>query len=145
MDLYLAASLEVDGDFKAIERLQTEHGLLDDNSDGRGSEIQSGYIAPEVVESEDEGDADADEGEAAEEEADDEAVEGEDGEAEKNSPDDEPEESEGEPEETEGTESESDDDASDNSQPQFKLPPPISNRNLDGFRSRFIPVSPIRL
>lgn len=44
LDLYLATSLEINGRFRAIERLQTEHAQLEDNGDGRGSEIQQKYL-----------------------------------------------------------------------------------------------------
>lgn len=44
LDLYLATCLEVDGRFRALERLQTEHAQLEDNGDGRGSEFQRSYL-----------------------------------------------------------------------------------------------------
>ena len=49
LDLYLATCLEIRGRFRAIERLQTEHAQLEDNGDGRGSEVQQKYLPdPEV-------------------------------------------------------------------------------------------------
>ncbi len=47
LDLYLATALEVHGRFKALERLQTEHAQLDDNGDGKGSELQFPYLPEE--------------------------------------------------------------------------------------------------
>lgn len=47
LDLYLAVNLEIHGRFKAIDRLQTEHAQLDDNGDGRGSELQQPYLPVE--------------------------------------------------------------------------------------------------
>ena len=44
LDLYLACNLEITGRFKTLERLQTEHAQLDDNGDGRGSEVQAAYL-----------------------------------------------------------------------------------------------------
>ncbi len=44
LDLYLAVTLEVDQHYRSIERLVTEHALLDDNGDGRGKEIQQPFI-----------------------------------------------------------------------------------------------------
>jgi hypothetical protein len=44
LDLYLATNLEIHGRFTALERLQTEHASLDDNGDGRGSEVQLPYM-----------------------------------------------------------------------------------------------------
>ncbi|MCC9604022.1 hypothetical protein LOC67_26005 [Stieleria sp. JC731] len=52
LDLYLATCIEVTMRFRSIDRLQTEHGQLDDNSDGRGSEVQTPYLPPEPVEDE---------------------------------------------------------------------------------------------
>lgn len=51
LDLYLAVNLEIHGRFSAMERLQTEHAQLDDNGDGRGSEVQLAYL-PGVTSSE---------------------------------------------------------------------------------------------
>lgn len=44
LDLYLATNLEVADRFRSIDRLQTEHGQLEDNGDGRGSELQERYL-----------------------------------------------------------------------------------------------------
>lgn len=52
LDLYLATALEVHGRFKALERLQTEHAQLDDNGDGRGSELQLPYLPKDPDEAE---------------------------------------------------------------------------------------------
>lgn len=52
LDLYLATSLEVTSRFRAIDRLQTEHAQLDDNGDGRGSEVQQPYLPAEPEEEE---------------------------------------------------------------------------------------------
>jgi hypothetical protein len=65
LDLYLAANLEIQGRFAAIERLQTEHARLEDNGDGRGSEIQQAYLPEESDESTDDGEP-ADETEPSE-------------------------------------------------------------------------------
>ena len=51
LDLYLATSLEVHSTFKSMQRLQTEHALIDDNGDGVGRELQEPYIPVEVAES----------------------------------------------------------------------------------------------
>lgn len=53
LDLYLASTLEVHGRFKALERLQTEHAQLDDNGDGRGSELQIPYLPEDQDEEQD--------------------------------------------------------------------------------------------
>lgn len=47
LDLYLATNIEVAMRFRSMDRLQTEHGQLDDNGDGRGSEVQARYLLPE--------------------------------------------------------------------------------------------------
>jgi hypothetical protein len=44
LDFYLAVNLEIEATFRTMERLQTEHAQLDDNGDGKGSEIQSAYL-----------------------------------------------------------------------------------------------------
>ena len=44
LDLYLATNLEIHGRFRSLERLQSEHALLDDNGDGIGRELQSAYL-----------------------------------------------------------------------------------------------------
>ena len=44
LDLYLATTLEITSRFRSQERLQTEHAQLDDNGDGRGSELQQAYL-----------------------------------------------------------------------------------------------------
>ncbi len=57
LDLYLAVNLEIQQRFKSVERLQTEHAQLDDNGDGRGSEVQSRYLPLEKDEASEEVDA----------------------------------------------------------------------------------------
>lgn len=64
LDLYLATNLEITGRFRSIDRLQTEHAQLEDNGDGRGSEVQGPYLPVEVGEDEE---ADPDEEVDAEE------------------------------------------------------------------------------
>ncbi len=103
LDLYLAANLEIHGRFPAMERLQTEHAQLEDNGDGRGSEVQLAYLPEETDESED-----------AEENSDDEKDETA------------AEDAAGQPAESAAANPE--------------LPEPIGNRNLDGYRSRFIVI-----
>jgi hypothetical protein len=44
LDLYLAVSIEVQQRFVKEDFLQTEHSMLDDNGDGRGSELQEPYL-----------------------------------------------------------------------------------------------------
>ncbi|XZE19580.1 hypothetical protein SH449x_004904 [Pirellulaceae bacterium SH449] len=44
LDLYLAINLEIEGRFRTLDRLQTEHAQLDDNGDGKGSELQTPYL-----------------------------------------------------------------------------------------------------
>ena len=56
LDLYLATSIEVTARFRAIDRLQTEHAQLDDNGDGRGSEVQQPYLPVEPDEQADDTD-----------------------------------------------------------------------------------------
>lgn len=43
-DLYVSSCLHVSEKFLKEERLQTEHSQLDDNADGRGSEVQAVYL-----------------------------------------------------------------------------------------------------
>jgi len=51
VDLYLATTMEIAGRFRADDWLMTEHAQLDDNGDGRGSEIQEPYLPdPEFIE-----------------------------------------------------------------------------------------------
>ncbi len=50
LDLYLAVNLEIHGRFQGIDRLQTEHAQLDDNGDGRGSELQADFLPKEPSE-----------------------------------------------------------------------------------------------
>ncbi len=45
LDLYLAVNIEVNNRFRTMERLVTEHAQLDDNGDGRGSELQEAYLS----------------------------------------------------------------------------------------------------
>ena len=59
LDLYLATNLEVHGRFRSMDRLQTEHAQLEDNGDGRGSEVQEPYLP--VKEEEDSEDAEQEE------------------------------------------------------------------------------------
>lgn len=54
LDLYLATNLEITLWFRGIDRLQTEHAQLDDNGDGRGSEVQERYLPAEPEEEQDE-------------------------------------------------------------------------------------------
>lgn len=148
LDLYLATNLEIDGRFTAIERFVTEHAQLDDNGDGRGSELQTPYLP--IKESDDEAD-DA----GSEEKADDEA-------ADENDPDgnepagDEP--ADGEP--NSGTEQGTDSaepkpKQSTESEPADPQTPPAATttnaskpkpsiirvKSLDGYRSRFIKLN----
>lgn len=44
LDFYLAINLEIEGKFRSMERIQTEHAQLDDNGDGRGAEVQAPYL-----------------------------------------------------------------------------------------------------
>lgn len=122
LDLYLAVSLEIHERFQAIERLQTEHAQLEDNGDGRASEVQQPYIPVEEEEpSEDDEPAD-DEPADKERSSDEEAAEDE---------------------ATEIEESVEDAGATESSEPakvRQELPKPISNPVLDGFRSRHIPI-----
>ena len=122
LDLYLAANLEVTGRFRAIDRLQTEHAQLDDNGDGRGSEVQQPYLPAEPEEEEEEEEEDAEEDEADE----DEEAEENDGE-----------ENDGEDGEEEAAEEAIDEAASPSAEPAPK-PPLIQSQNLDGFRSRYV-------
>lgn len=48
LDLYLTTALEIHDRFQAMERLQTEHAQLEDNGDGRGSELQQPYLPPDA-------------------------------------------------------------------------------------------------
>lgn len=111
LDLYLAVNLEIHERFQATERLQTEHAQLEDNGDGRGSEVQQPYLPVENEEpSEDEQrseDASAEKDAADEAESARDAAVAEAGEPTRTRPD---------------------------------LPNPIMNPILDGFRSRQIPI-----
>jgi hypothetical protein len=89
LDLYLAVNLEIQGRFASMERLQTEHAQLDDNGDGRGSEVQQAYLPEEVEESEDDSEP-ADDAVAA--------------------------------------------------APTVQTPKPITNQNVDGYRSRQVVI-----
>lgn len=60
LDLYLGVNLEVDAVFKTLDRLQTEHALLEDNGDGRGKEVQLPYL-PVIAEPAEETPADDEE------------------------------------------------------------------------------------
>ncbi|MBI1246248.1 hypothetical protein GC197_00200 [bacterium] len=44
LDLYLTVNREIDASFKTLSQLQTEHAQLEDNGDGRGSEVQTPYL-----------------------------------------------------------------------------------------------------
>ncbi|QEF96553.1 hypothetical protein Mal15_05810 [Stieleria maiorica] len=68
LDLYLATNLEITARFRSIDRLQTEHAQLDDNGDGRGSEVQTPYLPVEEEEEDDE-DEDGEEEETDEDQA----------------------------------------------------------------------------
>lgn len=46
-DLYIAVARNVAERYKGDEQLSTEHSLLDDNGDGRGSELQIDYLTVE--------------------------------------------------------------------------------------------------
>ncbi|MDX1930341.1 MAG: hypothetical protein SFV81_27700, partial [Pirellulaceae bacterium] len=50
LDLYLSTCLEVHTVFKDLEKLQTEHALLDDNGDGIAREVQQPYLPIETPE-----------------------------------------------------------------------------------------------
>ncbi|MCS7467697.1 hypothetical protein NZK35_13670 [Stieleria sp. ICT_E10.1] len=65
LDLYLATNIEVTARFRAIDRLQTEHAQLDDNGDGRGSEVQQPYLPVEPEEETTDAENVADEPEAS--------------------------------------------------------------------------------
>ena len=47
LDLYVAVALDVAGRYTEEELLATEHAQLDDNGDGRGSELQLNYATEE--------------------------------------------------------------------------------------------------
>ena len=48
MDLYLWTAREVAKDYATAEFLATEHAMLDDNGDGRGTEIQIDYLPEDL-------------------------------------------------------------------------------------------------
>jgi hypothetical protein len=48
LELYLAVVTNVMKRYTEAENLPTEHAELDDNDDGRGSEIQANYLPPEL-------------------------------------------------------------------------------------------------
>jgi hypothetical protein len=54
LDLYLVVNLEIHARFESMERLQTEHARLEDNGDGRGSEVQLPYMPVKELETEEE-------------------------------------------------------------------------------------------
>ena len=56
--MYLAINLQIHGLFKSLERLQTEHAQLEDNGDGRGSEVQTAYLPIDPEEQSEEEEAD---------------------------------------------------------------------------------------
>jgi hypothetical protein len=47
-ELYLAVALDVLKRYASDMNLPSEHACLDDNGDGRGSELQEGYLTPEL-------------------------------------------------------------------------------------------------
>ena len=47
LDLYVAATRGLSQKYIAESLLMTEHALLDDNADGRGSELQRDYLTPD--------------------------------------------------------------------------------------------------
>ena len=49
LDLYLAVNIEVHGRFLAEEFVPTEHALLDDNGDGRGSALQEPFLKKDTL------------------------------------------------------------------------------------------------
>ena len=97
LDLYLAANLEIHGRFASMERLQTEHAQLEDNGDGRGSEVQLAYLPVDKDEETPEANAEADSTDEAK--------------------------------------------PTDQAAPGVEPPKPISNENLDGYRSRQILIN----
>jgi hypothetical protein len=48
----LAVNLEIHQRFKSTDRLQTEHGQLEDNSDGIGKELQVDFLPVDALEGE---------------------------------------------------------------------------------------------
>jgi hypothetical protein len=48
LELYLAVVTDVMKRYAADENLPTEHARIDDNGDGRGSELQTDYLPPEL-------------------------------------------------------------------------------------------------
>ncbi|HUY91560.1 MAG TPA: hypothetical protein VMV10_22660 [Pirellulales bacterium] len=48
LDAYLGAARDTAQDYAAGELLATEHALIDDNGDGRGTELQLGYLSEEL-------------------------------------------------------------------------------------------------
>ncbi|WP_436714827.1 hypothetical protein U8335_18405 [Roseiconus lacunae] len=124
-DLYLATSIEVTLRFRSIDRLQTEHAQLDDNGDGRGSEVQLAYLPPEPTDD----DEDEDEDEESEEENVDEET-------------DDPDLDSTEAEQpNEQSDQPTDSVASgDEVRPSLPRPELVTSRNLDGFRSRYVPL-----
>lgn len=111
LDLYLSVNLEIHGRFESTERLQTEHAQLEDNQDGRGSEVQLPYI-PVPDEEKEETTVDETEPEDTE------------------NADEEPNESE--------SSADAEESASESGAPKKVLPKPIDKETLDGYRSRFI-------
>jgi hypothetical protein len=109
LDLYLATNLEITARFHAIDRLQTEHAQLDDNGDGRGSELQALYLPAEPAEEEEQAEK--------EDDAEDDAAEQDDN---------------GADQQTAAV------DAPPAKSPDLTKPPLIQSVNLDGFRSRLI-------
>jgi hypothetical protein len=49
LDVYLATALDVEKRYSADNLLATEHAQLDDNGDGRGSELQAPYYANDDI------------------------------------------------------------------------------------------------
>jgi hypothetical protein len=48
LDLYLWTAKSVATEYKTGELLATEHALLDDNGDGRGTELQAEYLTEDL-------------------------------------------------------------------------------------------------
>lgn len=117
LDLYLSVNLEIHQRFRALERLQTEHAQLEDNGDGRGSEVQQPYLPVDTEEPSDNDETEDSEDANVEASAEDEAAD-----------EDEAARVVEAAEPREPTKS------------RQELLKPINNPVLDGFRSRHIPI-----
>lgn len=136
LDLYLATNLEIDGRFTAMERLITEHAQLDDNGDGRGSELQTPYMPIEETED----DVDDSIGEEKQDEEESDKSESVDGIPEGTEVDD-------NASKVESQQSQSSSDSDTETTPATANLPKrganiIRSENLDGYRSRLIPLNP---